>query len=74
MYLLNCIDISESGAYNTVKSIFLTFFFFPTKSITVTLLPLCAGFRSSSETLYDLLLVENVFHMDNVVLCACGSA
>lgn len=48
MYLLNCIDISESEAYNTVKSIFQTFFF-SAKSITVTLLSPRAEFRSSSE-------------------------
>lgn len=55
MYPLNCIDTSESEAFNTLKSIFWTFFFF-----TVTLLPPGAEFRISSETLYNLLLREKV--------------
>lgn len=75
MYSLNCIDISESEAFNTVKSIFWTFFLFSFFS-AVTLLPPCADFRISSKALYRLLLGEKVHELpqDKVVSCACGYA
>lgn len=67
MYLLNSADIRESEANNTVKSIFLPFFSELKASLRLCC---CAEFSSSSETLYCLLLIENVhaFQMDSCIM------
>lgn len=76
MCLLNCIDISESEAYNTVKPFF---FFFLEGSLRLCCLPVRNLEVNPKNTVYFyimfcLLPIENVnvFNMEKVVLFECG--